>query len=95
MAGGQVAPGGGAALVADGQRDPLGAGVEPAASPDVEDLAGAAEDDGDDAGGAGQASGLGGGDLATGVDPGGAETGQELFEGHRDHDRGRTTTDPR
>ena len=83
---------GGAAAVADAHRDAHRLGVQAAFAADVEDLALPAEDDRDDAGGAGEAAGLGGGDAAAGVegaDACGVEVGQELFEGHGDHDGGR------
>ena len=78
-----VAVFGGAAFVADAHGDALGACVAAAAAAEVEDLGSAAEDGGDDAGGAGQAAGNGGGDLAAGVevaDAGGVEVGEELVE---------------
>jgi len=46
--GGPVAPLGGAAAVAQGERDPLGFGVEAAFAAEVEDLGDAVEDGGDD-----------------------------------------------
>src|SRR6478752_7637520 len=81
----------GAAAVSDAHDDAHGFGVAAAFAAGVEDLALAAQDEGDDAGGAGQAAGLGGGDAAAGVqgaDPGGVEVGQQLLQGHGHHDRG-------
>ena len=97
MPGGVSQPFGGAAAVADAHRDAHGFGVQAAFAAGVEDLALAAEDDRDDAGGAGQSAGLGCGDAAAGVegaDPGFVEVGEELFEGHRDHDGGRAAAGP-
>ena len=69
---------GGAALVSDGHGEALGLGVEAASAAEVEDLGPAVEDGGDDPVVTREASGLGGGDLATGVqlaDPGSIEVG--------------------
>ena len=82
---------GGAAAVADAHRDPHGLGVQAAFAADVEDLGLPAEHDRDDPGGAGEPSGLGGGDAAAGVQgahPGGVEVGEQLLEGHGDHHGG-------
>ena len=86
-----VAAGGGAAVVAESHREALGLGVQASSAAEVEGLGLAAEDGGDDPGGTGEAAGLGGGEVAAGVqgaDPGRIEVGQELFEGHGDHDGG-------
>ena len=55
-----VASVGGAAAVALGDRDPLGAGVEASGAAGVEDLGLSAEDEGEDPCFAGHASGLAG-----------------------------------
>ena len=62
--------------------------MEPGLAAEVEDLGSGAEDGGDDAGFAGEAAGLAGGDVAAGVQAGGAEAAEELVEGHGDHDGG-------
>ncbi len=60
-----------AAAVPQGHGGGLGLGVEPSGSAEVEDLGVSAEDDGDDPGGARQASCRGSGDVFAGVeDPG-------------------------
>ena len=71
---------------------------EPAGAAEVEGEAVAAEDDGQDLRGAGQASGLGGGDAVAGEvvagdeagaeEVGGGEVGLECVEGDGDHERG-------
>ena len=95
IAGGRSQPDGGAAVVAESHREALGLGVQSASAAEVEGLGPAAQDGGDDPGGAGEAAGLGGGEVAAGVqgaDPGGLEVGEELFEGHGDHDGGAAAT---
>ena len=73
----QVAALGGAAVVAQGEGEALGGGVEAAGAAEVEDLGGAAEDGGDDAGLAGQAAGLAGADAGAGVQGRGGEAAEE------------------
>ena len=73
--GGPVAADGGALPVAVADRDPLRLGVEPGGAALVEDLGLPAENEGDDAGFAGEPAGLGGGDRVAGVEVGGSRCG--------------------
>lgn len=87
-----VAVFGGAALVALGEGDALGFGVEPGGAAEVEDLGAGAEDRGDDPGFAGQAACFGGGDRLAGVEGGGGVSAEQVLQGHRDHDGGGDAT---
>ncbi len=79
---------GGAVAVADGHRLALGRTEEPGGAAEVEDLALAAEDGGDQVGGAGQPAGLFGGDPVPGRGLGDAEAGDEGVEVEGDQQRG-------
>ena len=85
----------GAAAITDDHRDSLGLAVKATLAADVEHFALAAEHRRDDSCGAGEAPGIGGTDLAAGVegaDPRGVEICQQLLQGHGDDDGGRAST---
>lgn len=67
---------------------PLGRGVKAALAAEVQDVGIGAEHGGDDAGLAGQAAGLAGGDAVPGVQRGGAQPAKQGIQAHRDHDGG-------
>lgn len=72
---------GGAVVVACGDRGALSAGVESLGAAEVEDLAGAGQDGGDEAGSAGQPSCLRGGDGLTGVETRSRQSAEQGVEG--------------
>ena len=84
-AGWPVAAVGGAAAVADHQRDPLGLREEAAGPADVQYFGLPAEDDGDDLGLRREPSGLAGADRFTGVEVRCLQATHEGVEGDQDH----------
>ena len=81
---GRCAAGDGAGVVEQGQGAALGAGVQAAGAAEVQGHRVAVEDGGDEPGVAGQPAGLAGGDRDPGVEPGGAEPGEQGVEVDRD-----------